>query len=76
MEFKIVHLHQDVHADVYDAPESAEQFFGRIESVAKLFAEDGWKILSLSFPSEAVALLFLQEEAEKHKWSHNRRTLA
>lgn len=57
MKFKIVRLIQD--DKISDSPEGSEGFMHRIEMAAESYAKQGWHVISLSFPCEEEARLFL-----------------
>lgn len=64
--FKIVDLIRDSER-CGDTPETADSFFGRIETVAETYAKAGWKIVSLSLTDEETAILFMQEPGQKEQ---------
>lgn len=61
MIYKILRVFREVHGDS-ETPESDDYFFLRIESLAESYEKAGWEILSLAFPSETIACLFMKRD--------------
>lgn len=70
MSYKILRVDRQNHALIdehghqarrsSEIPESHDYFFLRIESLAESYERAGWEILSLAFPSETIACLFMK----------------